>query len=1087
MCTLGAPLEAAPLRVPYAMGFEAEEDAELANWHLNPGVQAVGCRDQWYVGEAVKSDGHRSMYISCDTARSAQFWWKPCLQYVYRDVELEPGTYDVSFDWLCVGARDAILQVGYGLASQLTLAADSLNGSMSAALHNYVAVDSLHGAMDWQNSAFSITASAGKTYRIFFAWATNNDNGDLPVPVGACIDNVQITSAACRRPTALKAERLSCDSMLLSWSGTASEYELSYRKVGGRWHTTTHIEGGASASLLMDALEEGAYDFRVRGVCGADTSAWNYLNRVVNYCAEAHRLDYVTLDKSLCTYGTTPNSNSGVPGYSLYKDSAYAHVGRIDYGPDSRQSRHTVIWDQSATDPRTGNQLRCIADGALASVRLGNWQNGNGAEAIAYSYTVDSMSSLLLIKYAVVMQDPNHEVEHQPRFILEVLGKNGQLLDECTYCNFVADRNKGGWRNVEYAGETVVYKPWTLVGVNLEKFIGLDVTLRLTTYDCFEGMHWGYAYYSLDCAEATLKTVACVKNETMTLRAPDGFSYSWTDYRGKPVSEEQSITVLPNDTMEYSCFMGFLGNADEDGCGFSLSTKCRPSMPVPDFDWRYVPRDCRNRVEFTNKSHIQVKVGDALVDQDKACEDYEWSFGYRGQTSDHRNPYCNFPAEGGTFDVTLTAWIAEGQCEESVTKTITVPAIEEHTEVMDTTVCEGTELIFGDRIITTAGVYTIERKTLAGCDSSTIYNVYMGRRDTTHLPNYMHCASDGPYCVDGDCYEAKESGVFVRTLTGRWGCDSIVRQYVTLTEPIDVEVHVTPISVEAQQYRGEVHFTAEGVEHYWFGGQHYVGATGDFTGLRPGYYELSLLNREGCSVDTTIVMYGDPLRVRPAAPHAICAGDVEAELPLAVEQGVMTTYSMAFDDAAHKAGFVDFEGEFENSETGDSILVEVPAEVAPNRYHARLTLHDPIWEDVELGVELVVNYPREVIYMRWNKVLSLVSDSLAGYDDYAFVEYQWYCNGQAIEGATRSFYASDALQMDAEYSVALTRKDGVKLATCAFRPSEYTDPHKVSETPAYVRIYNVLGWLVAEGATINGSYQHLLPETQGYYIAVPVE
>ena len=81
------------ITVPYSMGFEEDESTELSNWVLNPGANASKCVDQWYVGEAVKSDGKKALYISSDQGASAMFGVAKNVQYAYRDLQLPKGVY----------------------------------------------------------------------------------------------------------------------------------------------------------------------------------------------------------------------------------------------------------------------------------------------------------------------------------------------------------------------------------------------------------------------------------------------------------------------------------------------------------------------------------------------------------------------------------------------------------------------------------------------------------------------------------------------------------------------------------------------------------------------------------------------------------------------------------------------------------------------------------------------------------------------------------------------------------------------------------------------------------------------------------
>jgi hypothetical protein len=122
-----------------------------------------------------------------------------------------------------------------------------------------------------------------------------------------------------------------------------------------------------------------------------------------------------------------------------------------------------------------------------------------------------------------------------------------------------------------------------------------------------------------------------------------------------------------------------------------------------------------------------------------------------------------------------------------------------------------------------------------------------------------------------------------------------------------------------------------------------------------------------------------------------------------------------------------------------------------------------------------VYYPDSVIAQRWNDVLAVRNDDFNG--GYEFVAYQWYKDNMPIDGATSSILYGD-LDFDAEYSVMLTRADGVKEMVCAVQPTRFDNIQegatvvfssltpssaevKVSES-ANVRMWNSMGLLVDE-------------------------
>ena len=109
--------------------------------------------------------------------------------------------------------------------------------------------------------------------------------------------------------------------------------------------------------------------------------------------------------------------------------------------------RHTVITWQD-TDPYTGNLLPLLPPGENAVVKLGNHFIGAEAEAITYQFTVDPDQSVLLVKFAVVLQDPGHALDDQPRFVMRLLDENGQQISGCAEYDVRASADIPGFHSL---------------------------------------------------------------------------------------------------------------------------------------------------------------------------------------------------------------------------------------------------------------------------------------------------------------------------------------------------------------------------------------------------------------------------------------------------------------------------------------------------------------------------------------------------------------------------------------------------------------------------------------------------------------
>lgn len=342
----------------------------------------------------------------------------------------------------------------------------------------------------------------------------------------------------------------------------------------------------------------------------------------------------------------------------------YSLAGAVNYGSMHPDSRHTVCYDTAQRDPRTGNQLRTIPEGYTSSVRLGNWSTNYytpEAEGVIYSLFVDTGSfELLLLRYAAVLQDPQHAASDQPRFRMELLDTNYNIIDSaCTSADFIADQALG-WHT---ADDGVLWKDWTAVGIDLSSHAGEQVYFRLTTYDCNEGSHYGYAYFTLECMRKNMNTVSCGDVDSNTLSAPEGFHYRWyNSVSTATISTAQSIRV-PNEDITYYCDVSKLDNA---ACHFLISAYGGTRYPMAGFDTSMVVDSCRFFVTFTNTSGVS-KDGITLIPGEQ-CETAYWDFG-NGTTSGNYHGQAVYMLPG-TYTVRLISGIAFDECQDTTEMTL---------------------------------------------------------------------------------------------------------------------------------------------------------------------------------------------------------------------------------------------------------------------------------------------------------------------------------------------------------------------------------------------------------------------------------
>ena len=445
----------------------------------------------------------------------------------------------------------------------------------------------------------------------------------------------------------------------ISWEGTSPSYIIEYGPAGFTPGTGTTVVVNENHYTVMGLATYATYDFYLYYDCGNDGVVTNEGPAFVSFCVPdgSTCIDFSDLNAPniTCTTGFTNVSGP------------YTTVGVVDNGPGSSSSQHT-IHRVLELDPRTGYNLSTIPPCEMYSVRLGNWEVDYGCESISYDYTVDTtIGDILLLKYAAVLENPEHDPDEQPRFDFEILDQNNNQIDPtCGYASFISNVNLG-WNQ---ASGGVLWKDWTNVGFDVTAYHGQIVRVRLTTYDCDQGGHYGYAYFTLNCKRKVITAEACGETPVNTFVAPAGFNYNWyyASNPGNTISTDQSVTVNTNTGQgNLYCHVSFLNNPN---CGFDLHTSLEPRYPMASFE--PIADSCGLTYTFHNTSTITYDNINPSPNHEP-CETAHWDFG-DGTTSDAYNPQHTFPG-GGTYTVTLVAGLSDDACQDTYTMTVTTGSI----------------------------------------------------------------------------------------------------------------------------------------------------------------------------------------------------------------------------------------------------------------------------------------------------------------------------------------------------------------------------------------------------------------------------
>ncbi|GAB4199514.1 MAG: hypothetical protein Fur0023_01920 [Bacteroidia bacterium] len=342
-----------------------------------------------------------------------------------------------------------------------------------------------------------------------------------------------------------------------------------------------------------------------------------------------------------------------------------------------------VITSGAGTDPCGGFPVVC--PGGSFSLKLGDNLVGGKADRIEQTFLVTAANAYFTYKYAVVLEDPGHTPINQPKFVIEMLDQNGNQIP-CTYYSVTAGQGIPGFQNSATC-PGVIFKPWSSVSADLTSYIGQNVTIRFTTYDCALGGHYAYAYIDGDCLSfpQTQPDTICV-GQTKTLCAPSGFSaYVWSG-TGVNGNTNQCVNVSNpgNYAVQTTMFTGCPGPV------FYFPLYNHPT-PNANFNIGNSNTSCGLTVTFHNTSS---NAGGNTY--------WYWNFG-DGNTSTVQNPVHTYAA-AGQYSVTLIVGNSYG-CYDTTGMLIDVnnPVV---ADFIYNNVCLGTPTSFTNTSSITQGAIT---------------------------------------------------------------------------------------------------------------------------------------------------------------------------------------------------------------------------------------------------------------------------------------------------------------------------------------------------------------------------------------------
>lgn len=654
--------------------------------------------------------------------------------------------------------------------------------------------------------------------------AANDDYAPLALPWPGNWRYYEFTP---RRPgvTGFTADSVRHTSARLTWNTYPphTRYIIEYDTAGFPSGTGWVIFTRDSIAHLFDLSPNTRYEARIRAICAnGDT----------------------TLDVASVTFVTAAYACSNIQFTDLHGPAVHCRTGSysypdfndlvVDYGPGDSRSRHTVHVDTSERDILTGNRLHTIPPGHCNSVRLGNVLTGGQQESITYTLSVDTLDyDLLILRYALVEEHPDHAPEYQPYFTISFLDGSGNLIDSCHYANFTSGAG-AGWQ--WGSGPLARWRDWSAVGIDLTQFHGQNIHVRLSNADCFQGGHFGYAYFTLEGTHKHFSSTTCGATTENTFHAPQGFSYRWYNAADSATTLSTDNTLHVTTPGSYRCWLSY--NLDGRNCGVTMTIRAGTRYPVARFT--SAPEDSCNAVRrFFNQSVVAMDAARTQLTTEP-CERYLWRFD-DGTTDTVDNPVHTFI--NGQHTVTLVAMLANGACTDSYTDTFSVFLPTDTLNIID---CPGSRIEFYDRRISDTGYYYV----IDGCTGHILH--YSWYTSTSTLLYDTICEGDtllfGPH-------QCTHSGSYSYTLPDIHWCDS----HITLQLHCQADSHL---------------YISDTLP---MGGLY---AVGDTAFVAPGRYSYLMHTSHGCNI-----FYNIDLSCRLVFDSIVCV----TELPVEWDGHLFTT------------------------------------------------------------------------------------------------------------------------------------------------------------------------------------------------------
>lgn len=346
------------------------------------------------------------------------------------------------------------------------------------------------------------------------------------------------------------------------------------------------------------------------------------------------------------------------------------------------------------------------------------------------------------------------------------------------------------------------------------------------------------------------------------------------------------------------------------------------------------------------------------------------------------------------------------------------------------------------------------------CDSLWVDTITVSADTLKTVMEKFMCKGD--MVLFGENY-LREPGIYSDTLLTSYGCDSI--------SVLDLKFYDT--------YADSI----------VCGGEPFV-FEGETLNLPSGTHELVYKNIKsvyGCDSILRLVVSDEILA---EAQDPICADDPEASFTLL--SGLAESVRVEIDAVPFEPVEVPI--------VDNTFSIPLPEGVKAGHYTGKFYFANDYCGESERVVSFTILYPSQIITQRWNDVLAVRNGNYNGGYNFEGASFQWFMNGEPMEGKTGSvLYVPDTdLDPNSEYAVSVTDANGNVLMSCGFVPEliddetvilkqnsfekgESVQPQFTSEQPVRMRLMDLYG-VELQSADIQLGERLTMPMSSGMYL-----